>query len=107
MDSHDVGRDRGPLAEVLRRVRPPVLVVSIDSDVLYPAEEQLELAQLLRRGELAMLRSDHGHDGFLVDDRGLDRIVEAWRRRIEGRDVAATGAVEAVTNLRTFERGAA
>ena len=44
MDSHDVARGRGGYEEVLRSIRVPALIVSIDSDVLYPPEEQDELA---------------------------------------------------------------
>ena len=50
MDTHDVGRGRGGWREALASVRVPALVVSIDSDVLYPPVEQQELAAALPRG---------------------------------------------------------
>ncbi len=83
MDGHDVARGRGELDDVLGNVRPPVLVVGIDTDVLYPPAEQIQLARQLRHGEFARLASAHGHDGFLVDAADLDPIVADFRRRIE------------------------
>ena len=50
MDTHDVGRGRrGGCAGALARLGEavPVLVVSVDSDVLYPPADQLELLHLL------------------------------------------------------------
>ncbi|MFL5261810.1 MAG: homoserine O-acetyltransferase, partial [Anaeromyxobacteraceae bacterium] len=47
MDAHDVARGRGDFDAVLRGVRQPALVVSIDSDVLYLPDEQEEIARLL------------------------------------------------------------
>ncbi len=47
MDTHDLARGRGGYEEVLRRIDTPALVVSIDTDLLYPPEEQRELAGLL------------------------------------------------------------
>jgi homoserine O-acetyltransferase len=82
MDGHDVARGRGAYADVLGRVRAPVLVVGIGSDVLYPLVEQEELAALLPNGELVRLESPHGHDGFLADAAALDALVRAFRARV-------------------------
>lgn len=68
MDSHDLARGRGDtLAEVLRRVNIPALVLGIDSDVLYPLTEQEELAELFPGGTLKVIHSVDGHDGFLLE----------------------------------------
>jgi homoserine O-acetyltransferase/O-succinyltransferase len=79
MDSHDVGRDRGGWREALASVRTPALVVSIDSDVLYPPAEQLELAAALPNARLATLRSPYGHDAFLIEAEAVDDIVNGFR----------------------------
>lgn len=84
MDTHDVARGRGEYEEVLHSIRCPALVVSIDSDVLYPPEEQAELASLIPGARLATLRSPHGHDAFLIDTKALDRMVAEFRRRRTG-----------------------
>ncbi len=85
MDSHDLGRGRGSYREVARRIQQPVLVVSIPTDTLYVAAEQIELAEVLPDAELVELDSEHGHDGFLIDAERLEPIVRAFR---SGREVA-------------------
>ena len=79
MDTHDVGRDRGGWREALATVNTPALVVSIDSDVLYPPVEQEELAAALPAGRLATLRSPHGHDAFLIEGEAMNELVKGFR----------------------------
>lgn len=68
MDGHDVARGRGSVAEALGRVTARAVVAAIDSDRLYPPHQQAELAHLLPGCErLDVVRSEHGHDGFLVE----------------------------------------
>ena len=68
IDSHDVARNRnGTVQEVLGRVEIPAMVLGIDSDVLYPLDEQEELADGLKHATLQVIRSDDGHDGFLLE----------------------------------------
>jgi homoserine O-acetyltransferase len=94
MDTHDVARGRGDYEEVLRSIRQPTLVVSIDSDVLYWPAEQREVAQLVPNARLAVIDSPHGHDAFLIDvDRLSDMVVdfrgeERARIREEGQAIA-------------------
>jgi homoserine O-acetyltransferase len=83
MDSHDVARGRGSYEQALRSVRQPALVVAIDSDVLYPPEEQRELAVKLGNARLAWLRSPHGHDAFLIETEALNRLLVDFRNGIE------------------------
>ena len=78
MDTHDVARGRGDYADVLARIEQPALVVGIDTDVLYPIEEQEELARLLPNAELAVLASPHGHDAFLIEFDQLNRLLQTW-----------------------------
>ena len=47
---------------LLRRSFCNTLVVSIDSDVLYPPGEQQELVDLIPHAQLGLLKSTHGHD---------------------------------------------
>jgi homoserine O-acetyltransferase len=85
MDSHDLGRGRGPIDQVLAGISQPALVVSIDSDVLYLPEEQRELVQHLPHGRLETISSPHGHDAFLIETEALGRSLSEFRRRLEGR----------------------
>jgi homoserine O-acetyltransferase len=83
MDTHDVGRGRGGWREALARARTPALVVSIDTDVLYPPVEQEELAAALPDGRLATLRSPHGHDAFLIEGEATNALVTRFRKGVE------------------------
>jgi homoserine O-acetyltransferase/O-succinyltransferase len=83
MDTHDVARGRGDYTEVLGSIRQPALVVSIDSDILYPPAEQQELAALIPEARLQTIRSLHGHDGFLVDAAAVNDAVLSFRRSLE------------------------
>ena len=85
MDTHDVARGRGEYEEVLRGIRVPALVVSIDSDVLYLPEEQREMARLMPGARLARLESPHGHDAFLIHVEELSGLVADFRDGVEGR----------------------
>jgi len=72
MNSHDVTRSRGPLAETLARVSATCLVLGIDSDRLFPVETQHELAShlphTLHGSESVVISSPFGHDAFLIED---------------------------------------
>lgn len=80
MDTHDVGRARGGLTKALGKIRIPVLVVSIDSDNLYPPEEQKQISKLLPEGVHRSLHSDYGHDAFLIEFRQLNDILGEFTR---------------------------
>lgn len=80
MDAHDLTRPlpgtRGP---ALARLRAACLVAGVDSDMLFPLADSRALARAIRghggRAAVATLRSEHGHDGFLLEWRQLDRLV--------------------------------
>jgi homoserine O-acetyltransferase/O-succinyltransferase len=79
MDSHDIARGRGDYAAVLGRLEMPALVVSVDSDVLYPPQEQVELASLLPNARYEVLHTPAGHDGFLIETRALGEMIRDFR----------------------------
>jgi homoserine O-acetyltransferase len=86
MDWHDVARGRGELEDVLRSVRQPAMLVSIDSDALYLPAEQEEMARHLPGARLLRLASLDGHDAFLIDVDWLnDRVCEFRGRATPGR----------------------
>ena len=68
MNSHDVGRGRGGVTAALARVTAEVGVAGIDTDRLYPLALQQDLAKLLPgRRPCAVITSEFGHDGFLLE----------------------------------------
>lgn len=79
MDSHDLGRGRGPTEAILRRIEVRGVVVGISTDNLYPVGEVRQLASRLPRCRFVVLDSDRGHDGFLVDADALNDLILANR----------------------------
>jgi homoserine O-acetyltransferase/O-succinyltransferase len=93
MDSHDVARGRGDLDEVLRGLRQPMLVVSIDSDVLYWPAEQRQVSRLAPNARFAVLDSPQGHDAFLIDVDRVSELVAEFRGGAGERGRGAAGPV--------------
>src|SRR5512136_2947925 len=85
MDTHDAARGRGDFEAVLRSIRQPSLVVTIDTDVLYVPEEQRVMARHMPAARLERLPSPHGHDAFLIHVDELSATVAEFRDRVEGR----------------------
>jgi len=76
LSTHDVGRGRGGVAQVLRSCQVPVVVGGITSDRLYPLRLQEELVELLPGCTgLNVVESIHGHDGFLIETEAVGRLI--------------------------------
>lgn len=76
MNSHDIGRDRGGVADALASIQVPVVVVSIDTDRLFPPRLQAEIAELVPSAQpLATISSPFGHDGFLVEVEAVGEVI--------------------------------
>ncbi len=76
MDLFDLADHGGTVAEALKRFKVRrALIIGVETDLLFPVEQQQELADGLRGGgrevEFARLASIQGHDSFLVD---MDRF---------------------------------
>jgi homoserine O-acetyltransferase/O-succinyltransferase len=72
MDIFDVAEHGGSVEAGLGRIQAdPVLVVGVETDFLFPLDQQEEIAALLeqsgRRVRFERLASIQGHDSFLVD----------------------------------------
>jgi homoserine O-acetyltransferase len=71
MNSHDITRGRGSLAEALSGVTARTLVLGIDSDRLFPVEQQQALAAALpatiHGPNAIVISSSFGHDAFLIE----------------------------------------
>jgi homoserine O-acetyltransferase len=89
MDSHDVTRGRVPdsfnsnegeisskaLKHVFQKIPPRALVISVDTDILFRPEQQLQLAECLPEAKFADLESSDGHDGFLLEFATLGCLI--------------------------------
>ncbi|WP_308468203.1 homoserine O-acetyltransferase MetX [Rathayibacter soli] len=77
MNSHDIARGRGSVAQALQRITARTLVVGIDSDRLFPLEGQIEIAAHVAGNidgtGIALINSPFGHDAFLIEDDAIGR----------------------------------
>ncbi|MEL6143033.1 MAG: alpha/beta fold hydrolase, partial [Bacteroidota bacterium] len=73
MDSHHLGRGRTSeedpdgLATGLSRITATSLVIGIDTDILFPLEEQGLISRHIPNSRFEVIHSDYGHDGFLTE----------------------------------------
>lgn len=80
LDSQNVGRGRGGVEAALSRIKADCLVVSIDSDVLFPPKHGKLTASELKHAEYREISSVFGHDGFLIEN---DQLVEILQPLLE------------------------
>lgn len=76
LDSHNMGRNRGGVEKALSQIKAKTLVVGIDSDILFPIEEQKHLAAMIPNATYAEIHSSFCHDGFLIEHEQLTRIIK-------------------------------
>ncbi|MBR3792487.1 MAG: alpha/beta fold hydrolase, partial [Alistipes sp.] len=75
VDSHNLGRGRGRVEDVLRQIKSRSLVVAITSDILFPPSDHDILVDNIPDVEYHLIDSDFGHDGFLVEHQQLNDIL--------------------------------
>jgi len=78
MDSHNVGRDRESIPSALSSIQAITQIIGIDSDVLFPPSEQRFLHRHIPLGELHIIPSAFGHDGFLVETNAIGKRMQAF-----------------------------
>lgn len=81
-NSHDIGRGRGGAEHALASATAPLLVAGIDSDRLYPIEQQRFIAEHSpgsASGHVPLtLASEHGHDAFLIDQNWFGEALASF-----------------------------
>lgn len=75
MDSHHIGRTSGNLVSALKRVKSRTITIGIDTDILFPIHEQKFLAEHIPNSVFHEIKSDYGHDGFLVEKASISKIL--------------------------------
>lgn len=92
MLTHDLGRDRGGVQTALQSITARALVVAVDTDRLFLPAESWRIAELIPRAEpVHLLRSDFGHDGFLIEFDQLGPAVVDLLARVARSDRRADG----------------
>lgn len=78
MDSQNLGRNRGSIVAALKSIKARTLVVGIDSDILFPLNEQKFLVENIPNARLEVMTSLYGHDGFLVEFEQLSGHIKKF-----------------------------
>jgi homoserine O-acetyltransferase len=78
MDAHNVGRGRNSIENALQKIKAAALVISIQSDILFPVSEQVLLAQKIPGAVLEIIDSPYGHDGFLLEYEKITTLVSQF-----------------------------
>lgn len=81
VDSHNIARGRGSIAEALKQIEAHTLVVAISSDILFPPEAHVPMREHIRDVEYHLIESEFGHDGFLVEHTKLNNIIENFMQK--------------------------
>lgn len=76
VDSHNVGRNRGSIAEALRTIKARTQVVAISSDILFPPADHDVFIENIPDVRYTLINSEFGHDGFLVEHEYLTQIIK-------------------------------
>ena len=82
LDTHDMGRGRGGVAAALQQLTMPALIVSVNTDLLIPPEEQRFLDEHLPNATYREIESEFGHDGFLVETEKIKRTILDWMKEV-------------------------
>ena len=80
VDSHNIARGRGSIAEALSKIEARALVVAISSDILFPPDAHVPMREHIRDVEYHLIESEFGHDGFLVEHEKLNTIIQNFLR---------------------------
>ena len=101
IDYFDLTRD-GSLTTGLAGVKAAFLIISVSSDWLYPSYQSQEIVSALTANETEVhyseIRSNYGHDAFLLESGQLNYIVGRFLSHTVVRDVM-------VTDVQTIEEG--
>lgn len=81
MDSHNVGRGRGSITKALHSIQANTLSIGVDSDLLFPIQEQEFLARNIPESTFIAIQSDYGHDGFLVENKALTSSIKSFYKK--------------------------
>ena len=75
VNSNNVGRGRGGVEKALSGIKAECTVIGIDSDRLFPVQEQKLIVQAVPGAVYHEITSKFGHDGFLLENDQLTAII--------------------------------
>lgn len=74
LDTHNVGRNRGSIEDALKSIKARAVLIGIDSDILYPNQEQFFLHKHIPDSHYETISSLYGHDGFLIETKLIKEV---------------------------------
>ncbi len=87
MDWYDLSRGYGTIEDALARIQARVFMMSFTSDWLFPAADMASMAQILEAQAKHVvyheIRSDYGHDAFLVEYDKINPYFRAFLSSLE------------------------
>lgn len=78
MDAHNLARGRISLEDSLNRIQAKALVIGIETDLLFPIEEQQFLAANIPYSTFVLIDSQYGHDGFLLEFEKITELLKEF-----------------------------
>ncbi len=88
LDYFDLSADAGgDLAKVFSKPECSFLVISFTSDWLYPSYQSKQMVKAMKANDLDVsdieIKSDYGHDAFLVEVDGQSKLISHYLTRIQ------------------------
>ena len=80
-DTHDIGRDRGGIAQALSKVKAETVVIGLSTDIIFSPQEMKALCAMIPGAQYFEIDSEFGHDGFLVEHVQLNNILTPFMNR--------------------------
>jgi len=78
VDSHNVGRKRANVVNALKIVKAKTLLLGIDTDILFPAQDIKAMEMHIANAEYHEIKSTYGHDGFLLENNQLTQFIQKF-----------------------------
>lgn len=86
MDYFDLTADGRKLTDVFRNVAPDLLIISFQSDWLYPSDQSREMVRALKANDTDVsyieIKSDYGHDAFLMECPDQARAITNYLAKV-------------------------
>jgi homoserine O-acetyltransferase/O-succinyltransferase len=76
MDSHHIGRNRKSIIQTLQSIEAKTLCIAIDSDILFPKQEQCFINSHIKDSQYMEVKSIYGHDGFLIETKAITKCLK-------------------------------
>lgn len=74
-DTHDIGRHRGGVEKALKSIKAKTIVIGVTTDIVFPPAELKDFCAKIPGARYREIQSEFGHDGFLVEYRQLNALL--------------------------------